>query len=156
MTAAREYSGTVHDLPLTKPQLALLHTARRQLGWDEETYRDIVERFCGERSAKCLTQRQFDGLIEHIQECGFVLSPAPRYQRATPPEAGPKPTPHQLSHLRGLFRELGWPETPRQRALCDRTIKTPWPQTQAQASIMIECVKAMIRRSETTTEEQAP
>lgn len=134
-----------HHAPLTAKQKALLHTAKRQLGLDDDGYRDMLEAHAGVRSASDLTQRSFDQVITHLKSAGFRVLPAPRYQRALPEEAGTTPTPAQLHQLRILFRELELaPEG--QRALCQRTIKAPWPQTQEACSKMIECAKAMARR----------
>lgn len=134
-----------HTAPLTGKQKALLHTARRQLGLDEDAYRDLLEAHAGVRSSNELTQRTFDRVLAHLQSSGFAVKPAPRYQRTLPEESGTVPTPAQLHQLRTLFRELEL-ATEGQRALCQRTIKAPWPQTQSSASKMIECCKAMLSR----------
>ncbi|MBT9485823.1 MAG: regulatory protein GemA [Myxococcales bacterium] len=129
---------------ITTKQIAVLHVARKQLGWDEATYRDVLRGIAGVESSKDLTHAMFEAVLEHAKHCGFHLT-APLFQRVAPSAARPAPTPAQLHLLRELFEQLGW-DAARQRGFCMRMTKRPWPQTNADAIKVTEALKAMIAR----------
>ncbi len=51
--------------------LAKVHIAKKQLGWDDDTYRDVMERMFKVRTAGKLTPIQLVQLIEHMASVGF-------------------------------------------------------------------------------------
>ncbi|WP_299773182.1 gp16 family protein [uncultured Tateyamaria sp.] len=53
------------------PQLAQIHIAKKQLGLDDDTYRDVVERVTGQRSAKGLTDKSKRALIGEFKRMGW-------------------------------------------------------------------------------------
>lgn len=59
-------------------RLAMVHVARKQLGLDEESYRDVLERATGLRSAKNLTPGQLDLAIAAFRQLGFEPTAKPR------------------------------------------------------------------------------
>ena len=60
---------------LTKAQQALLHTAKRDIGLDDDTYRDMLENVTGVRSSTEMTQRGFEALMKHLEARGFKKTP---------------------------------------------------------------------------------
>lgn len=58
-------------------RLAMVHVARKQLGLDEEGYRDVLERVTGRRSAKDLTPHQLDLVIGEFKRLGFAPTSKP-------------------------------------------------------------------------------
>ncbi len=128
---------------ISKAQLAMLHVAKAQLGLDDDTYRDVLQAQGGVLSARELDEAGFERVLGHFTSCGFVVT-GRRFQRA--PTNGTHPTPKQLALIRAQWTRLGWEDTERQRAFCQRFLKTPWPQTRRAASQLIEAQKAMIER----------
>lgn len=54
------------------PQLAQLHIARKQLGLDEDTYRDVLERVAGKRSAGDMTSRERAVALAEFKRLGWA------------------------------------------------------------------------------------
>jgi phage gp16-like protein len=54
-----------------RPMLAKAHIARKDLGLDEETYRDVVKRITGQTSARDCTPLQLDRLIAEFRRLGW-------------------------------------------------------------------------------------
>lgn len=52
-------------------QLAQIHIAKKQMGMDEDTYRDVLERVTGGRSAKGLTDKAKRALIAEFKRMGW-------------------------------------------------------------------------------------
>jgi hypothetical protein len=51
--------------------LAAIHVGRKALGLDEETYRDLLERVTGQRSAGGMNARQHEAVIGEMRRLGF-------------------------------------------------------------------------------------
>lgn len=51
--------------------LASIHVAKKQLGLDDDTYRDLLERVTGQRSAKGLSDAQQENVLEAMRQAGF-------------------------------------------------------------------------------------
>lgn len=64
--------------------LARIHIAKSQLGLDDETYRALLARVAGVRSAKDLNQRQMRAVLAEFQRLGWTPRPSKRQGRATP------------------------------------------------------------------------
>jgi hypothetical protein len=60
---------------ITSGQKALLHTAKRQLGMDDETYRQMLAAAAGVRSSVDLDAAGFEAVMLHLAACGFAKSP---------------------------------------------------------------------------------
>ena len=69
---------------LTKRQLAILHVARKQLGLDDATYRDMLEAYDGVRSAKDLSLHGFRQIMNCFVDAGFGTKLLERSGMATP------------------------------------------------------------------------
>ena len=90
-------------MTISKPQKAILHVAKAKLGWDEETYRQVLVRIAGVTSSTGLDQDGFSAVMGFAEYCGFrpLGKGAPRY--------GDRPgmaTFAQLELIRELWREL--------------------------------------------------
>jgi len=69
---------------LPRKKLAVLHIAKKDLGLDEDTYRDALEAHGGVRSSADLDDVGFLKVVKHFESCGFVSRfnvPAPRSTR---------------------------------------------------------------------------
>ncbi len=65
--------------PLTPRRRALLaktHIGKKELGFDDTLYREILAARYGKDSAACLSDRQLVDLAEHFQSLGFRAKPA--------------------------------------------------------------------------------
>lgn len=51
--------------------IALLHIAKKDLGLDDDIYRDILEQQTGQRSAKDLTLKQLEQVLRYFASKGF-------------------------------------------------------------------------------------
>ncbi len=78
--------------PYRRRLLATVHIAKKDLGLDDDAYRDVLETRTGERSAAKLSDTQLADLVEHFKTQGF------RPKRRTPRPAGP-----QLAKARALW-----------------------------------------------------
>lgn len=87
--------------------LAKIHIAKAQLGLDDDTYRAILARVAGVRSAKELGPRQVGALLAEFQRLGW--------QPAAPKRAGrkvPKPAQERgklVGKIEALLAEAGRP-----------------------------------------------
>lgn len=53
------------------PRLAQIHIAKKQLGLDDDTYRDVLDRITGQRSARGLTDRAKLDLLTEFKRMGW-------------------------------------------------------------------------------------
>ena len=65
--------------------IRIVHVARRELGLEEDDYRDLLERTTGQRSAKGLTRAQVDAFVDEVKRMGF----RPKGQGGGKPLSGP-------------------------------------------------------------------
>lgn len=85
--------------PRRRAELALIHTAKRALGLEDDQYRDLLEAWTGKRSAGVLSPAQRQAVIEYLRKMGFAArqSGEPRRKPASTPvqkvtmEAGDAP-----------------------------------------------------------------
>lgn len=137
-------------MKLSRGQLAVLHVAKKQLGLDDDVYRDVLESAAGVRSAKELTPASFRAVMSRFEELGFQGTKHVRRPRsaAKPDERNPDAlvTGRQLAYLRHLFDEVGMDTLRRQAGFCERVCGRPWPQTRREASRCIEALKGMTER----------
>lgn len=54
--------------------LAKIHVAKKQLGMDEDAYRDMLDRTVGQRTAKGLSEAQCGKVLEEFKRLGFQPS----------------------------------------------------------------------------------
>jgi phage gp16-like protein len=67
--------------------LAKIHIAKQQLGLDDDTYRALLARIAGVRSAKELTKRQVGAVLAEFERLGFQPKPANKAGRKAPKPA---------------------------------------------------------------------
>lgn len=87
--------------------LAKIHIAKAQLGLDDDTYRALLARVAGVRSAKDLTKRQVGAVLREFERLGFKPAPAKKAGRAVP-----KPAPEraaQIGKIEAFLAEAGRP-----------------------------------------------
>lgn len=128
---------------LTKSQTAIVHVARRELGLDDDVYRDVLRSVTGRETLAECTKGEWLALMRRFESLGFHgtnhrPTPARRAQALV--------TPAQLDLLRELFVQLGWNDPAREMGFTKRVIRKVWPQTRAEANKVIEALKAMIAR----------
>lgn len=67
--------------------LAKIHIAKAQLGLDDETYRALLARVAGVRSAKDLTARQVGAVLREFERLGFQSKPSTKRAGRAKPKA---------------------------------------------------------------------
>ncbi|MCC8341592.1 regulatory protein GemA [Pseudomonas stutzeri] len=86
--------------------LAKIHIAKAQLGLDDDTYRALLARVAGVRSAKDLNRRQVGLVIAEFQRLGWQPAPARKAGRQ------PKPTPDRKALIGKIEAFLAEAERP--------------------------------------------
>jgi phage gp16-like protein len=84
VTAAAKRSGEADAG--RKDMLAKAHIAKKELGLDDASYRDLLERVVGKRSAKELTRAELDQVLAEFKRLGWRHKP-----RQQPARAGTRP-----------------------------------------------------------------
>lgn len=87
---------------ISKGKIALLHVAKRQLGLDEESYRDILRRVGGVDSASKLDAWSFNRVMEHLHGLGFVSD----FALANIGHRKGMATPTQIAKIKELWGEF--------------------------------------------------
>ncbi|MFW6027279.1 MAG: regulatory protein GemA [bacterium] len=85
----------------TPKQIALVHVAKSRLGLDDDTYRDILDAYCGVTSARDLDREGFDLLMEVFAQMGFESTSAKRNYGRRPGMA----TTGQIAYIRRLWAD---------------------------------------------------
>lgn len=105
---------------MRRARLAQIHLARKALGLDEDTYRDLLERLTGSRSSGTLDPRKLDVVLTEFRRLGWKAAP-PRGARPASGKA-------QVRMIRAIWRDLSaYVEDPSEAALrvfCQRQTKT--------------------------------
>ncbi|MBK0062404.1 MULTISPECIES: gp16 family protein [unclassified Acinetobacter] len=52
-------------------RIAAIHMGKKQLGLDEDIYRDLLEQVTGKRSAKDMTDDDLVKVLQHMEKLGF-------------------------------------------------------------------------------------
>lgn len=110
---------------LRNAELAMIHIARKDLGLDDDTYRDVLWTVGRVRSSKDLDWTGRKKLLEHFKAKGWKPS-APRKAKATKPVA-----PGQPGLVRSLWDELhaaGKVRDPSDQALGAWLRRNGWPE----------------------------
>jgi len=68
-------------------QLSKIHIAKKDLGLDDETYRALLARVAGVRSAKDLNPRQIGAVLAEFSRLGWKSAPAKKHGRKAPAAA---------------------------------------------------------------------
>lgn len=124
-------------------RIKLIHTGRRALGMDEDTYRDMLERLTGKRSCTGLTDSQLSTVVQHLRYLGFDPAGAPE-------TAGQRTLIRRVwlhMHRAGIVRDRSL------RALdayCVRTVRSPlWRCSVKDCQTVIESLKGWHARRAT-------
>lgn len=130
---------------MTPKQVALVHLAAKQLGFDDDLYRTVLKVHGGVESAKALDRRGFERVMAYFTAHGFRSSWTKRTFGTRPGMA----TPEQIEMIRRLWAE--WSGAGNDVAM-NRWLERSYHVsslrflTQAAASKAINGLKAMTRR----------
>ena len=80
--------------PTRARDLKLIHAAARQMGWDEDTYRAILDRVTGKTSAADLNPRQRKQVLDEFARLGWQVKKANSHRAPNP---APRRTPSPLA-----------------------------------------------------------
>lgn len=150
MSAARKFKTT----PVRKGLIAKIKIAQKQLGLDDDTYRDMLAgRYDGKTSAKQLTIQELEDFVRQLKVDGAKFTKA---KKKAPPRAGKRPLAdgEQNAKMRALWitlYHLGVVREPSEQALVNfvkRLTKVPalqWLDIE-QSNNVIEALKAMATR----------
>lgn len=131
-----------------KPMIAKVKIGQKQLGWDDDFYRDVLAgRYGGKRSATKLTDSELVDLLEHMKASGFRPRPGKR-------RAAAARVPEMSGKIRALWQacwDLGVVDNPRGDALAafirrQTGVDSPAWMDGAAATKVIEGLKAMAAR----------
>lgn len=67
--------------PTRARDLKLIHAARRQMAWTEDTYRAILERVTGKASAALLNAKERKAVLDDFARLGWQPKRAPGHRR---------------------------------------------------------------------------
>lgn len=59
--------------------MAKIHIAKKELGLDDDTYRDVLERVTGKRSCKKMLIGELEAVIKDMESRGFTPKAAPKH-----------------------------------------------------------------------------
>ncbi|MBE7419870.1 MAG: regulatory protein GemA [Ideonella sp.] len=74
-----------------KADLAAIHIAKAELGWDDDCYRDILFTVCRVRSSALLDHAGRKRFLAHLRACGWSGGVTPRRGPARPATAPKRP-----------------------------------------------------------------
>lgn len=74
---------------MTRAALAKIHIARKQLGLDEETYRDVLKRLTGRDSAAGLSGPMLEAVLAEFTRLGFKAAPPRKTAASSASLSGP-------------------------------------------------------------------
>lgn len=134
-----------------KRSLGALHAGKRKLGWDDATYRALLDQVTGKHSAADCSDTELGAMLDFMRTRGFARQPgfvAPPARSSEDPAAG------QLAKIHELWDELaskGALSEPSESALRAFGHRVTGAQalkfmTVAQRIKVIEGLKAWLRR----------
>jgi len=101
MRSGRRMMGAVVDgAGARRADLAAIHLAKKELGWDDGTYRDVMFAVCRVRSAADMDFAGRKRFLAHLRQCQQQLGLVPRAQ------ARPAPWSPPLRALWSLWQRL--------------------------------------------------
>ena len=53
--------------------IQLIHVGKKQLGLDDELYREVLENTTGKSSSKLLTEAQLEAVLDRMKQLGFTV-----------------------------------------------------------------------------------
>lgn len=96
-SARRKAAPTPAGAARRRSELAAIHTRRRELGWDEDTYRTALHELTGKSSAADLTTDERARVLDRMRELGGGGGKPPTARR---------PRVSQVDKARALWAEL--------------------------------------------------
>jgi len=82
--------------------IRIVHTGKSRLGWDDDTYRDVLARLTGRRSASDCTEAELEKVLAWMRSVGFT--PSASHGRRPRVASGRK---GMLSKIEALLAEAG-------------------------------------------------
>ena len=140
----------ISDKPISPAQVRAIKVAQRRLGIDDAEYRDLLYARFGVRSSKALTRRQASDLLVRLGQ-PLPRPPGTGRPRAPRPDRLPDGATRLVTRLqRDLIAELAaeimWAEPDGYALWLESNMGLKRVATSAQASRVIEGLKAMRRR----------
>lgn len=137
---------------ISRDKIALIHVAKKELGWSDEVYRHVLKDHGGVSSSKDLDESGFDRVIKHAKAMGFWIKREWKPER--PRDAGELPTPGQLEVIEHLwtdlaeFIEAAFSSKFRQ-GFYTKVLRIPalGPQSRAEANRVIEVLKKRVKQA---------
>ncbi|SQC93435.1 Mu-like prophage protein gp16 [Cedecea neteri] len=83
--------------------IRLVHTGKTRLGWDDETYRDVLARQTGKRSAGDCSDTELEKMVLYMRTQGFAPSSHGRRPRVATGRRA------MLGKIEALLAEAGRP-----------------------------------------------
>ena len=132
------------------PLLAKVHIAKKELGLDDDTYRDLLDQRYGRRSAARLSDGQLIDLVGHFKAQGFRPKTSNKTAKQYPGNQS-----GQIAKVRALWRagyDLGLVRDPGDRALNAFVARTAqvaaanWLQDARAANKVVEGLKSWLAR----------
>lgn len=102
MTARRVVDGE----GARKADLAAIHIAKAELGWDDDYYRDILFAKCGVRSSGALDHAGRKRFLAHLRACGWSGGSKGHPGRDRPSAADRKPLTGPQRKMWSLWQQL--------------------------------------------------
>jgi len=117
---------------INNDQKKLIHIAKRKLGMDDETYRDMLYNVAGVRSSSDLSPASFSVVMTHMEKCGFAYitkmqrADFKKYLDKWTNAVGERPdmaTPAQLAKIEEAWEALPWYWMRGEKADKDRALR---------------------------------
>jgi len=131
---------------ISDKQIKLIHIALKQLGIGEPEYRAILGREYDANSSKDLSYEQASALIDSLKERGFRIKPRRRLPRPKGNNIINMVSRQELAKLEHLRADVRWRHHNGYFRLMKKVIGKDRITTSTEASKMIECLKAMLKR----------
>ncbi len=101
-------------MTVNKAYLAKIHIAKKELGLDDDSYRDIMARICaGKTSAKELTIKEADAVIDEFKRLGWKPKRKGSFKKADDPQV------RLIYALWGLLKKKGAVQAQTPHAFCE-------------------------------------
>ena len=94
---------------ITRPLLARIHIGKKELGWDDDTYRDALHKVAGVRSAKHLTIIGAAQVLVYMERCGIPPHQTNPHRAAKPDPARARQRPIDKIEAQLTSLGYGWP-----------------------------------------------
>lgn len=142
----------ISDRPITPAQVRSIHVALRRRGIDDAEYRALLSDMFGADTCKNLTRRQASDLLALLgrplpRPPGAPRERPPREPRQPAPEGvAALPTPAQRALIAELAERVDWRDGGGLEAWTRASFGWRRPRSPAEAALVIEGLKAMLRR----------